>query len=245
MYIQKYFSRIGEMLERLCLEQGENMRRAAQKVYQTTVDGGMIYFFGATHAGILAQEAFYRTGGLVNINPILPTGLTCDVRPITATSQNERVDGRGAQIADEYGVKKGDLLFIHSVSGRNAVSVDMAIRARELGAYVVAITSLEYSKASSTRARCGKRLFEAADLVIDNCGVFGDACLEIEGFAGMVSPSSTVTGAAIVNAIVAESCGIFIENKKTPPVFVSANVDGGDAINANTLEEYKNRIIYN
>lgn len=244
MYIEKYIDSIKIMLDKLIDTQKENMALAAQKIVDTTVNKKMIYIFGATHAGILAQEAFYRTGGLVNINPIFPKNLTCDVRPITVTSMEERKDGIGALIADQYGITEGDLLFIHSVSGRNAVSVDMALRAREKGTFVIAITSLEYSKASSSRAKNGLRLFECADLVIDNCGVFGDAVLGIEGFRGKVAPTSSVTGCAIINSIIAEACGIFIEKGVTPPVFMSANIDGGDEFNKKLMEEYKDKIKY-
>ncbi|MCL2816279.1 MAG: sugar isomerase domain-containing protein, partial [Oscillospiraceae bacterium] len=170
-YIIKYYEKISALLKRLFEEQQENMRKTAEKIVETAAsDDGMIYIFGCTHAGIIAQEAFYRTGGLAVINPIFPPGLMCDVMPSTLTSKIERIDGYGAVLADEYGIKRGDLLIVHSVSGRNSVPVDMAIRARELGAYVIAITSLEYSKASRPRSKSGKNLYETADLVIDNCG---------------------------------------------------------------------------
>jgi uncharacterized phosphosugar-binding protein len=120
----------------------------------------------------------------------------------------------------------------------------MAIRARELGAYVIAITSLEYSKASRPRSKNGKNLYETADLVIDNCGEYGDAAIEIQGFEQKTSPTSTVAGAAIINAITAEAAGIFVEKGITPPVFISANIDGGDEKNAALMQKYKNKIKY-
>lgn len=253
-YIMQYYEKINVMLKRLFEEQGENMQKAAEKIADTVIGGvgenrdesneNMIYIFGCTHAGIIAQEAFYRTGGLAVINPIFPPGLMCDITPSTLTSKLERVDGYGAIIADEYNIKKGDLLIIHSVSGRNAVPVDMAIRAREIGAYVIAITSLEYSKASKSRSKSGKNLYEAADLVIDNCGEIGDATVEIDGFEQKTSPTSTVTGAAIINAITAEAAGIFMERGATPPVFISANIDGGDEKNAVLMQKYRSRIKY-
>ena len=244
-YIIKYYEKINALLKRLFEEQSENMQKAAEKIVDTVTGGdGMIYIFGCTHAGIIAQEAFYRTGGLAVVNPIFPPGLMCDITPSTLTSKLERVDGYGAVIADEYNIKKGDLLIIHSVSGRNAVPVDMAVRARELGAYVVAITSLEYSKASRPRSKAGKNLYEVADLVIDNCGEIGDAAIDIDGFEQKTSPTSTVAGAAIINAVTAQAAGIFMERGVTPPVFISANIDGGDEKNAVLMEKYRSRIKY-
>jgi uncharacterized phosphosugar-binding protein len=245
-YIMQYYEKINFMLKRLFDEQSENMLIAAKKIVETVTaaDENMIYIFGCTHAGIIAQEAFYRTGGLAIINPIFPPGLMCDITPSTLTSKIERLDGYGAVIADEYNIKKGDLLIIHSVSGRNAVPVDMAIRAREKGAYVIAITSLEYSKASISRSKSEKNLYEVADLVIDNCGETGDAVVEIDGFEQKTSPTSTITGAAIINAITAQAAGIFMEKGITPPVFISANIDGGDEKNAVLMQKYRNRIKY-
>lgn len=242
--IAKYFEAVQNELARVLATQAGKMRIAAEKIVDTEQNGGKTFIFGCTHAGIIAQEAFYRTGGLVIFNPIFAKNLTCDVRPVTKTSQTERIDGLGAKIADDAGVSSGDLLFIHSVSGRNAVSVDMAVRAREKGAYVVALTSLEYSKASSSRAACGLRLFEAADMTIDNCGVFGDAVVQIEGFEQKVAPTSSVTGCAVINAVTAEAVEIFIERGLVPPVFLSANIDGGDEFNKKIMEKYKNRINY-
>ena len=244
MYVEKYFSEVQKVMATVLETQKEKMECAAEKIVETCANNGRIFFFGCTHAGILSQEAFYRTGGLVVVNPILPPGLTCDVEPITLTSQMERMDGYGAKLSDANGITKGDLIFIHSVSGRNAVPVDMAVRAREVGAYVIAITSIEYSEASSPRAKCGLRLFEAADMVIDNCGTFGDALVQVDDFPQKVAPSSTVVGCSIVNAIVAESVHIFLEKGMEPPVFLSANIDGGDAYNDKMLKKYADKITY-
>ena len=243
-YSGLYFDHIITILQETVERESANIDLCAQKIVETTVAGGRTYFFGCTHAGILAQEAFYRTGGLAVINPILPPGLTCDVTPITLTSALERVDGLGARIADSVGFEPGDLFFVHSVSGRNAVPVEMAARAKERGAFVAALTNLEYSKASSPRGVLGKRLFEVADLVLDNGGCFGDADVKIEGFPQKVAPTSTVVGAAIVNAIVAEAVAGFVERGIDPPVFLSANIDGGDQYNAEVLRKYAGQITY-
>ena len=103
----------------------------------------LVYVFGPGHAGLLAQELFYRAGGLVPVNPILPPGLTTDVRPVTLTSRLERLPGLGAQIVAETPIAAGDVVIVHSVSGRNAVVVEFSQAARQRGATVIAVTSLE------------------------------------------------------------------------------------------------------
>ena len=243
-YTRKYIDTLIDLLRRVEAEQEVNIKESARLIVETTRRGGKIYIFGCTHAGILAQEAFYRTGGLAVINPILPPGLTCDVTPITLTSALERQSVYGRTIIDSTDIKSGDLLFIHSVSGRNGVTVEMAIAAKEKGITVIGITNLEYSQASGSRHESGKLLYELCDIVIDNCGCFGDAAMDIDGFNAKTSPTSTVTGAAILNAIVAESAAMFVESGIDPPIFKSANIDGSDEYNAVILEKYKDQIKY-
>jgi len=243
-YTDKYIAELKRLLDKVADTQGDNIRKVASLIVDTTLAGKKTYVFGSTHAGIIAQEAFYRTGGLVVINPILPPGLTCDVVPITNTSQLERVAEYGRIIVDGEGIGEGDLLIIHSVSGRNGVPVEMAIAAKEKGAVTVAMTNVEYSSASSSRHPSGKRLFEVCDIVLDDCGCFGDASIEVEGYKGKVSPSSTVTGAAIINSIVAEATAIFIERGVEAPVFMSANIDGGDEYNDRVMKRFGGQIKY-
>ena len=243
-YTKKYINTLIDLLNRLSEEQEVNIQKSANLIVEISRNGGKIFIFGCTHAGILSQEAFYRTGGLAIINPILPPGLTCDVTPATLTSALERQSEYGRIVLNNTDIGKGDLLFIHSVSGRNGVTVEMAIAAKEKGITVIGITNMEYSSASESRHSSGKCLYELCDIVIDNCGCFGDAAMDIDGFAGKVSPTSTVTGAAIINAICAEAAGMFIAEGIDPPVFMSANIDGGDEYNAVILEKHKDKIKY-
>lgn len=203
-----------------------------------------VYVFGCSHAGILAEEVFYRTGGLVTVNPIFFPGFMLNTRPITMTSKLERLPGLGKIILDENKLKADDVLILHSVSGRNTVPVEMAEYCRELGVHTVAITSVAYSSSVTSRAPSGKRLFESCDLVIDNCGVPGDAAMQLDGLPEAIGPTSTAVGAAIMNGLVIESVEKLIARGVVPPVFMSANLDGGDAHNRKVFEEYADNIFY-
>lgn len=240
----QYFDEIHRILRQVEATQAEPMDLLAQKMAEAIRDHKNIYAFGCSHAGILAEELFYRTGGLAVINPILAPGLTLTVRPVTMTSQIERIEGYGSTIVSENGLAAGDVLIVHSVSGRNPVPVEVAIAAREKGAFVAALTNIAYSSSVSSRASCGKRLFEVCDIVIDNCGEIGDAVCAIEGMPEKVAASSTVVGAAILNSIVADTVERLVKSGTVPPVFMSANVEGGDEHNAVMLEEYKDNIKY-
>lgn len=107
---------------------------------------------------------------------------------------------------------------------------------------MIAITSLHHAQAVASRHISGKRLFEVADLVIDNGGEAGDGALTFPSLAAKVGPTSLVAGAFIINSIV---CGVverFIANGLTPPIYLSANLPGGDEHNCRLEAKYKGRI---
>ncbi len=240
----RYFDEIHKILRQVEETQFDTMGLLAEKMAEAIRAHKNIFAFGCSHAGILAEELFYRTGGLAVINPILPPGLTLTVRPITMTSQIERIDGYGRMVIENSGIGEGDVLIVHSVSGRNPVPVEAAMAAREKGAFVAALTNLAYSKSVTSRASCGKRLFEVSDVTIDNCGEVGDAVCAIEGMPEKVAASSTAVGAAILNAVVADTVELLVKSGTVPPVFMSANVEGGDSHNEAMLKEYRDNIKY-
>ena len=124
-----------------------------------------VFAFGASHAGLITLELFYRTGGLVTINPIRAPGMMLDMTPITSTSKLERLEGYGRLILEGTALDEGDVLIIHSVSGRNAVAIDMAAAAKEKGAKVIVLTNLNTSRAVTSRHSSGKKLFDFADVL--------------------------------------------------------------------------------
>ena len=244
MYGSAYIDRVSEVMHKAWDSQTDTLMKVADKMSETIARKDNVYVFGCSHAGILAEEVFYRTGGLAILNPIFFPGLTLSTRPITMTSQLERLPGIGRIIVEENKLKKGDMLIVHSVSGRNTVPVEMTEEAKKRGVFTVAITSVAYSSAVTSRAPDGKRLFEVADLVIDNCGIPGDAAMRIPGLPEAIGPTSTAVGAALVNGLVIETVERLIERGIVPPVFMSANLDAGGAHNAKMFEEYADNIFY-
>lgn len=241
---ERYLKEVINIINKVIETQLDKIKTAAEMIVNASINKHNIYIFGCNHAGILAEELFYRTGGLAIINPIRAPGLMLDTKPITLTTEIERLSQYGRIIVDSLNIGKGDILIIHSVSGRNNVPIDMALRARELGSKVIAVTNVNYSSKVNSRHDSGKRLFEVADVILDNCGVYGDAILEVEGLQCKIGPTSTVVGAALLNAVVVECVEIFLQKGVKPPIFMSSNVEGGDQYNALVLEEYKDNIHY-
>lgn len=240
-----YLSKIHDLLNEVENCESESMEKAASALTEAVLNKHAVFIFGASHAGILSQEMFYRAGGLIMINPIFGREVMLDTEPITHTSRMERLVGYGTLLAKNTPFHAGDVLITHSVSGRNPVTVELAMAAKERGVLVLCITNLKYSRSVTSRHPSGKRLFEVSDIVIDNHGEKGDACVEIPGISQKVSPTSTVIGAAILNSIVAATARDLVQSGLTPPpIFYSANVDGGDALNRELFEKYRDTIYY-
>ncbi|MDL2294263.1 SIS domain-containing protein [Ruminococcaceae bacterium OttesenSCG-928-D13] len=240
-----YFDAVTGILEEVRNTQADGLEQLAQLLARAITDKGAIFTFGCNHAGLLAQELFYRSGGLVTVNCIRAPGLCLDVDPPTLTSAMERLPDYGRDIVAGYPIKTGDVVIIHSVSGRNTVTVDVALAAREAGATVVALTNLRTAGAVPSRHPGGKNLHQVSQLVLDNCGHYGDAALQLEGLPQPVAPTSTAVGAVMLNAAVARCVELLLEQGVTPPVFLSANVPQGDAHNEDVMGRYQDQIFYN
>jgi uncharacterized phosphosugar-binding protein len=244
MSAEAYFHSAQEALARVAETQREVIGQAAALLVETILAGRSLFSFGATHSFILTEELVYRTGGLMLVNPIYPHGMNLSVRPMTQTSRFERIPGLGAELLAGSPAAAGDVLILASTSGRNAVVIDMALAARERGIRVIGITALAYTRGVTSRHPSGRKLADLCDIVIDNGAPYGDAAVEIPGFPQKIGPLSTLTGVAIVNALVAETVARLVAANVVPPVFMSANVDGGDAHNAAQLKANAHRIHY-
>ena len=242
--IGSYFENLRRVLDRVQETQGEAMERAAARMCEATLTGHNIFAFGCSHAGLLAFELYYRTGGMATINPIRAPGLYLDVDPATMTSQIERLPEYGRVIADHHPIGAGDVVLIHSVSGRNTVTVDFALRCKEKGAFLIALTSVETGRQIPSRHPSGKLLMDTADLVLDNCGAVGDGSVTVSGVPEKVGPTSTAVGAAMLNAVMTRCVELVTQAGGDAPVFLSANVPGGDEHNRDMLAKYKDHIFY-
>ena len=242
--IQTYLSNIHRILERVETTQTEAMEKAARAMADATLGGHNIFAFGCSHAGLLALELYYRTGGMALINPIKAPGLNLDVDPATHKLTQRWRWEYGRLICDQKPIGPGDTIIVHSVSGRNTVTVDFALRCKEKGATIIALTSVATGKEIPSRHPSGKLLMDVADIVIDNCGCIGDGSVEVPGVPEKVGPTSTAVGAAILNAVMTRAVELITEAGGTAPVFISANVPGGDEHNRIMLETYKEHIFY-
>jgi uncharacterized phosphosugar-binding protein len=231
---QRYLALIVELIDRLRIQEWPNIEAAAEVVADALQTGASIHAFGTGHSHILAEELFYRAGGLVKVKPILFEGLMLHESARLSTSL-ERMPGLATALLEDHPIAAGDVVIVASNSGGNAVSSELAEASRSAGAAVIAITSLRHAKSTAVRPSDAAKLHEIADVVIDNGGGVGDAAIAIDGYDRKVAPTSTVIGAAILNAIVAGAVERLVTRGAPPDVYTSSNVEGGDEANARFL----------
>jgi uncharacterized phosphosugar-binding protein len=220
---KRYFAEVYRLLEEAERSQMDPIMRAGQVIARAIAQGGALHIFGTGHSHMFAEEIYVRAGGLTCINAILEPSLMLHENPARST-ELERREGLAAEILAEHDLRAGDVLVVVSNSGRNPVPIEAALYGKERGLVVIALTSLTHSRAVRSRHASGRRLFEVADVVLDNGGQPGDAVLEIEGLPTRACPTSTVVGVTILNAVVAATVEELLRRGISPPLLVSSNV---------------------
>ena len=225
------------VIQKIRETQCEKIDAAGRLIARTHMAGHKFFVTGSGHSHTVAEEFYGRAGGLAFPVPIMTTELTLEEHP-TKSSYIERLPGYAAILGELYGVSEGDVVLVTSNSGRNAYPVEMALYAREHGAKVIAITSVDHSSKTSSRHSSGKKLMDLADIVVDNCGVEGDSSLKMEGMRASIAPTSSMANAFIVQAIVAVCCSEMLKCGQEPPVFISLNSDGNETVNEELFAKY-------
>ncbi|MFE7853499.1 SIS domain-containing protein [Streptomyces sp. NPDC057403] len=234
-----------ELLRRVRDEQTESITAAGTLLADTVAAGGRLFAFGAGHSSLPAQDVVYRAGGLALMNLLVVPGVVgVDVMPATLGSALERVDGLASAVLDTSPLRAGDALVIISLSGRNALPVEMAMNARALGVKVIGVTSVAYATETRSRHTSGTYLKDHCDIVLDSRIAIGDATLALDTVPAPFAPASTVVTSAIMQAVMATAAGSLADRGIEPPLLRSGNVDGGHEWNGRVMKEYGDRIFY-
>ena len=237
---ERYFAEAKSQLDRVYATQTVAIQKAAGWLGDALANEGWLYAFGTGHSHMLAEEIFYRAGGLARACPMLDDRLMLHQEAIEATYL-EREEGYAAGLLSHYPVAAGDVLFVASNSGRNAIPIELAMLGREKGMKVITLTNHAQMKAWPSRHSSGKRLAEVGDLAIDNCGIEGDAAISVPGMPSFIGPTSSITGMFIINAIIASAIEHAVEKGVKPEIFISSNTNG-DNHNNILLEKYRGRV---
>lgn len=228
----QYFQAVEAILARVREANAASIPQAAGIIADTVAADGIVHAFGSGHSQLLAIELAGRAGGLAGIQVILDPG----------QGKAETLEGYAATIARDYSFEARDCLIVISNSGRNPSPIEMAMIGREHGMKVIAVTATDFSRSVSSRHSSGRHLFELADVVLDTQGAAGDAAVHVDGAPADVGPTSTVVGAALLNAVMAEAVAELVRRSVPPPVLVSQNTDNFAEHNDALRRRYAGRI---
>jgi uncharacterized phosphosugar-binding protein len=241
----QFFDAAIGLLQRVRDEESRPIAAAGTLLADTVASGGRLFAFGVGHSSLAAQDLVYRAGGLALMNLLaVPGTVGVDVMPATLGSALERVDGLATVVLDNSPVRAGDALVIVSLSGRNALPVEMAMAARARDVRVVGVTSVAYTAQTASRHASGTYLKDHCDIVLDSKIAVGDAELTLDTVPAPFAPASTVVATALLQAVMATAAATLADRGIEPPLLRSGNVDGGHAWNARIFEQYADRIFY-
>ena len=225
------------LLDQIIETNNKVLPKAIEWMAKTIIEDRIIHTFGTGHSHIIGLELFVRAGGLANVNAFLDS-IVMTSEGARRSAEIERISGVSKVLWDQHNIETEDLFIIISNSGRNAMPIEMGELAKANGNKVIAITSIEQSKKYPVRIEGQKKLFEIADLVLNNSVPPGDGMLQIVG--ELTGAASTIAGCFIVNLIATEAMKIAADNGVKLPVYYSQNIDGFD--NETLYERYKDRI---
>lgn len=234
---------VREVLDRLVATQRDNIAAAAALIVDALAAGGVVQAFGTGHSEALAMEVAGRAGGLVPTNRLALRDILVyggkDIAGID--SKIERDPQIARDIYALANIQPADIFVVASNSGGNGATVEMAALAKGNGHKLIVFTSMEHTGRITSRHPSGRKLYEFADVVIDNCAPYGDALLPLPG-GGAICAVSSISSALAVQLMNTEIVARQLAAGVVPPVYLSANVPGGDAHNDALEALYAGRI---
>ncbi len=238
--IAQYFEKVHQALQQVEQTQLEVVQKAAEITAERLMAGNLLHVFGTGHSHILAEEVFFRAGGLVQVNAILDPALMLHLSASKSTDL-ERLPNYARIVLERYDLREGDVFLVVSNSGRNAVPIEAALYAGEHGLRVIAMTSVSAYATLPSRHPSGKKLADVAEIVIDTCVPEGDASLSLPGLEQRFGPLSTILGSALIQAYVCAIIETMLRHQVQPKVLISANVESGQDHSA-LFQDYRQRI---
>ena len=182
-------------IDRLNAKETANLATASAWMAEAIEAGGLVRIFGTGHSRLIAEEVFFRAGGLAPTDAILEDSVS-GYHDVTKSELTERLEGYGQLIVEHRRLAPPDILIIVSQSGRNAVPIDVADAARARGVRTIGITSIAHATSQPSRHSSGRHLHEAVDLAIDNGAPAGDCAVRLAN--GVPVDTSVLHGPGVV-----------------------------------------------
>ncbi|HUJ94164.1 MAG TPA: SIS domain-containing protein [Terriglobales bacterium] len=221
-----YFDSTLELLNRLRTTQLPVIEKAAELCAGRIAKGGLIFLFGCGHSRMMCEEMTPRQGCFVGFVALVEQSLSNHAAIVGTNGLRpplylEKYEGYAEQILQGFRFGENDAFIVISTSGIRPVPIEMARGARERGLPVIAIVSRAHCEQSKPAHSSGKKLIDFADIVIDNECPPGDCVVELEGLEWRTGPTSTVTGAMIINMLRSETARLLLDKGHKPVLLPS------------------------
>jgi uncharacterized phosphosugar-binding protein len=232
---ENYFKQATALLARAREVNAATLARLGAVIGQSVATGGVIHTFGSGHSEVISREIIGRAGGLVCVSGLYDT----------TGGFIENLVGYGTKLAErydrQYGLRAGETIIVISNSGKNSSPIEVALYAKQKRLNVVALTSVAMAQTVTTVHPGGQKLHEIADHTLDNCGVPGDAMVDL-GDGAKAGPTSTLVGAMLLNLLSLEITDWLRAHGHTPPILRSQNVPGAIEYNRSLGAKYAGRL---
>jgi uncharacterized phosphosugar-binding protein len=239
---ETYLDQVAEAIERFRESQAPSLRRAGEIVAKCVKAGGALHHFDTGH---MRDEPVRRAGGFFGLHHLdaklevhhtSPPGRPR--KPSLKQNYIWHLAPLAAHVFSVSNVAKGDALVLVSNSGKEPFPIELALRARESGVAVLAVTSVAFSRTLAPAHPSGKRLFEIADVVIDNQSHVGDACVEVAGLDTKICPTSGVLSAVAIWSLTAAIVEACLAVGVKPTIYRSVNLPDGFEFNERAEREF-------
>ena len=246
----QYLRAVRAALDAIEATQLDAIRAASERFTRSILAGRLVHVFGTGHSRMAVEEMFPRYGSFPGFHPIVELSMTYHNPVVGANGQRqamflENVQGFGPVLWRNFATDPADSLLAISTSGCNAVTIDVALEAKRLGMFVAALTSLPHANVSTSKHETGKKLFEVADIVLDQHAPAGDAAVRIAGLETPVAPVSSLSACAIVNLVKADVARRLTEAGAAPKVLTAACHIGAERARElfeATYDDYRRRV---
>jgi uncharacterized phosphosugar-binding protein len=243
--VTDFATEISQRLDRLvALATAGGLDAAIGLLTKALEAGAVIQAFGTGHSEAFAMEIAGRAGGLIPTNKIALRDLVLHgsvAADALSGSSLERNPSVVAELWEISPIQPGDVFVIASNSGVNGSVVGLALLAKERGHEVIAVTSLQHTAQVQPKHPSGRRLSEIADVVIDNLAPYGDATLALADDV-VVGSVSSITSAFIAQLLTIGVAEQMSSEGGVPPIYLSANIPGGDEHNQALEKKYAGRL---
>ena len=224
-----YISKLVKLAEQAGADNEAAYEAASNAMTESLANDGLVHLYGSGHSVLPVQETYPRYGSYVGFNPLTdPRVMWHNVLGAGGVRELlwlERTEKYAEKFLDHQPLNKGDSIIIFGHSGRNSSGIDTALYAKRRGIFVVAVTAKSNLDKPATHTS-GKRLADAADLVIDTCSPIEDALVPIEGWSRPVSGSSTVLAMILAHELIARTAQNLAKRGIELPVFASPTIAG-------------------